>query len=539
MSRWAIWASSPARRPWTALTIAGLAVIAAVFGILRMAPNATLGAVFGKHDRAAAALGRVLDSFSAIDELQLLVSDERAGVAPEASAESLVAFARRLESALRGWDRATPLVTHISYAADPGMAEFFTRVVVPAGAYYLSDLGPLESRLTLDAMREQLARNEALIAAPGPAAGGLAKELLKDPLRLRELAPERLRSSLAAPMKTFLGRPEFVSADGRHLLIRIGGRRAVSDLAFARTITGTVRDAIDGKSPDGAINPDGLRVELSGAYAIATTSERAMRADMSTSIWGSVLAFQVLFLIAYRNVLSFLLAFVPVVAGNAVAFGAYSLHSTDITPITAVIGSLLAGLGIEYSIHFLTQYEAERGTGASPLEACERVAAELVPPALVGCGTSIVGFLSLSLSSVSSVRAFAILGSLGLAFTVLATILLMPALMILIERHAPRLVRAKGPRFGAEWLVRIAARWPRRVLSVAAAVVVLLLGVVLLHPTGRLAFESDLSVMHPQPNAALRTQERIAATFGDVAESLIIHVEAGSAEEMVARTHEV
>ncbi|MFN0131527.1 MAG: hypothetical protein ACKVW3_03190, partial [Phycisphaerales bacterium] len=42
-----------------------------------------------------------------------------------------------------------------------------------------------------------------------------------------------------------------------------------------------------------------------------------------------------------------------------------------------------------------------------------------------------------------------------------------------------------------------------------------------------------------QPNAALRTQERIAATFGDVAESLIIHVEAGSAEEMVARTHEV
>ncbi|MBL9030696.1 MAG: MMPL family transporter [Phycisphaerae bacterium] len=531
------WASVPARRPWTALAVAGVALVLAVVGISRMSPNATLGAVFGKHDKAAAALGRVLDSFSAIDELQLLVSDEGGGEA-EASAERLVGFARRLEAALRGWERSRGLVTHISYAADAGMVDFFAKVVAPAGAYYLPELGPLAERLRPEAMREQIARNEGLIAAPGPAAGALARELLKDPLRLRELAPEQMRSSLASPMRTFKGRAEFVSEDGRHLLVRIGGTRAVSDLGFSREIVGAVRGAVEGKSPAGAINVDGLRVAYSGAYAIATTSERAMRADMSANVWGSTLAFQVLFLLAYRNVLSFVLAFVPVVVGNAVAFGAYSLHSTDITPITAVIGSLLAGLGIEYSIHFLTQYEAERERGASPAEACARVSEELIPPALVGCGTSIVGFLSLAVSSVASVRAFAMLGSLGLAFSVVATLALMPALMVLIERHCPRLVRQKGARFGGEWLVRIAGRRPGLSLVGMGVLVAAMGGAIAWNP-GRLAYETDLSVMHPQPNEALRTQERIAATFGDVAESLIIHVEAGTAEGMVSRAHEV
>jgi len=531
--RWEHLFGAPARRPWLTLVITVLLLALSMAGLLRMRPNATLTAVFGKHDPATSALGKILNDFSAADEVLLLVTDEDAAAPAEVSAERLRQFGTRLESALHAAPGSTELISHVYWGADQGFIDYFTKVVAPAGVYYLSDLTPLVHRLRPEEMKEQIKRNEAMIGAPGPGAGALAKQLLKDPLRFRDLVDESMRGSLASPIKTYQGGRKFITPDGKSLLVRIGGRSPVSDLDHAKAITALVT-----RTAEASIGPDRLRVEYSGAYAIASATERAMRSDMSGNIWGSMIAFQLLFLVAYRGLLSFVLAFIPVVVGNVAAFGAFSLHSTDITPIVAVIGSLLAGLGIEYTVHFLTQYEAIRSEGLSPLEACEKTTADLIAPVLVGCGTSIVGFMSVVLSNVVSVRAFAILGSLGLALTVLATFALMPAMMVLIEKHWPKLVRAKGKRFGAEWLIRGAAARPRMWIAVSGVLIAAGVAVLIARPGG-LQFETDLSVMHAQPNAPLEVQKKLADRFGDIAESLIVHIEAGSAEELVSRAHQV
>lgn len=532
--RWEHLFGAPARRPWLTLVITGVLLMLSVAGLLRMRPNATLAAVFGKHDPATSALGKVLSDFPAADEVLLLVTDDDAAASAEASAARLAQFGARFDLALRAAPGNTELVSHIFWRADQGFIDYFTQVIAPAGVYYLNDLSPLLERLRPEEMKEQIKRNEAMIAAPGLGAGALAKQLLKDPLRFRDLVDQSMRDSLASPIKTYGGGREFISTNGKSLLVRVGGRRPVSDLGHARAITELVKKMAE--RPD--VNADRLQVEYSGAYAIAAASERAMRSDMTGNIWGSIVAFQLLFLVAYRGLLSFVLAFIPVLIGNVAAFGAFSLHSTDITPIVAVIGSLLAGLGIEYTVHFLTQYEALRVQGLEPAQACERTGADLMAPVLVGCGTSIVGFMSVVLSNVVSVRAFAILGSLGLALTVLATFALMPAMMVLIERHWPRLVRAKGQRFGAEWLIRVAAARPRMWIGVSGVLIAAGIAVLAANPDG-LRFETDLSVMHARPNAPLEVQNKLAERFGDVAESLIVHIEAGSADELVSRAHRV
>ena len=533
--RWEGFFAAPARRPWLTLAVTGVVLVLSVLGVSRMRPNATLGAVFGGHDPVATAMGRILSDFPAADEVLVLVTDPGAGDASE-SAARLHRYGTRFEAALRASPRAAELVSHITWAADQEFIDYFTKVVAPEGVYYLGNIQPLIDRLRPEEMKAQIQRNEAMIAAPGPGAGALAKQLLKDPLRFRELVDDSMRQSLAAPIRTYNGGPEFISEDGRSLLIRVGGRRPVSDLDHATAITSLVQGVVDG---GGAGAADHLRVELSGAYPIAAASAKAMRSDMGSNIWGSLVAFQILFLLAYRGVLSFLLAIVPVIIGNLAAFGAFSLHSTDITPIVAVIGSLLAGLGIEYSVHYLTQYEAFRAEGLDPIRACGRTGADLFPPVLVGCGTSVIGFMSVILSNVVSIRSFAVLGSLGLALTVAATLAMMPAMLVLVDRYAPGLVRNKGARFGAEWLVRIAAARPRMWIGVSAVAAAVALTIVIAHPTGALRFESDLSVMHARPNPPLEAQQRIADKFGDVAESLFVYISANSADELVSRAHEV
>lgn len=527
---------APARRPWLTLCVTAIVLGLSLAGVLRMRPNATLTAVFGKHDPATSALAKILNDFSAADEVLLLVTDADAAAAPEVSAARLRKFGARFEANARTAPEYAELVSHVFWSADQAFIDYFTKVVAPAGVYYLKDAGPLVDRLKPEEMKEQIKRNEAMIAAPGPGAGALAKQLLKDPLRFRDLVDDSMRGSLASPMRTFAGGRDFISADGKSLLIRVGGHKPVSDLGHSKAITALVKRAAEGSGKDGPVNADHLVIEYTGAYAIAAASEAAMRSDMAGNIWGSLIAFQLLFLVAYRGLLSFVLAIIPVVIGNVAAFGAFSLISTDITPIVAVIGSLLAGLGIEYTVHFLTQYEAFRSEGLDPLTACEKTSADLMAPVLVGCGTSIVGFMSAVLSNVVSVRAFAMLGSLGLALTVLAVFALMPAMMVLIERHWPRLVRMKGQRFGAEWLIRIAAARPRMWIAVSGALILAGAAVLLARPGG-LRFETDLSVMHAHPNAPLEAQKKLATRFGDVAESLLVHIQAGSPEELVSRAH--
>jgi uncharacterized protein len=524
----------PARRPWATLAITALVTSISILGIMRMRPTTALGAVFGRGDAAAAALDRILADFSAADEIQVLVTDEGQARDPHESAARLRAFATRFEQRLLSSpDRA--MVSRLSWKVDPALLDYFVDVVVPAGAYILPDLAALHERLAPDSMREQIRQNEAMIAAPGPGAAALSKQLLRDPLRFRELIDQSMRSSLASPIRTLDGGPEFISEDGKHLLIRVGGHRPVSDLDHAQRITDAVRRAMDGPG----VNADHLRIDLSGAYAIADASSRSMRSDMTGNIYGSLIALQLLFLLAYRGVLSFPVAIIPVVVGNAVAFGAFSLYSTDITPIIAVIGSLLAGLGIEYSVHYLTHFEARRNQGMDPAAACEHASIDLAPTLAVGCATSIVGFMAAVLSSLPSIRSFAILGSLGLALTVLATLTVMPALMVIIDRHAPVLTRTKGARFSSSWLIRLAAARPRVWITATSIAALVAVAITVMHPTGRLRFESDLTAMHPRPNAPLSNQKKVADIFGDVAESLLVHIDADSPEQLVSRAHEV
>ncbi len=520
----------PSRRPWTALALAAVLTAISALGILRMRPNTSLGAVFGRGDAAAGALDRILADFSAADEIHILVTDESPGERPA----RLRAFAERFERTLLASPDAR-LITHISWKADPAFLDYFAKVVAPAGAYYLPSLDPLKARLAPDQIRAQIRQNEAMIAAPGPGAAALSKQLLRDPLRFRDLIDESLRSSLASPMRTLDNGQEFISQDGKHLLIRIGGHKPVSDLDHAQAITAAVERALAAPG----VNADHLWIDLAGAYAIASTSSTAMRSDMVGNIYGSILALQVLFLLAYRGVLNFLISFLPVVVGNVIAFGVFSLYSTDVTPIIAVIGSLLAGLGVEYSVHFLTHFEARRAEGLDPAAACERTTIDLAPAVAVGCVTSMVGFLAAVLSTLPSLRSFAILGSLGLALTVLATLTVMPALMIVIERHLPSLARIKGARFGSTWLIRLAAAKPKLWIAVLSALAAAGIGIIVLHPTGTLGFESDLAAMHPQPNPPLSNQQKVADIFGDVAESLLVHIDADTPEQLVSRAHEV
>jgi predicted RND superfamily exporter protein len=78
-----------------------------------------------------------------------------------------------------------------------------------------------------------------------------------------------------------------------------------------------------------------------------------------------------------------------------------------------------------------------------------------------------------------------------------------------------------------------------RAFIAAVAVVAVAAIAVLLWPGAVLPLESDLTVMHPRPNAPLAAQDRIADRFGISPDTMVVHLSAATEPDLIRLAHEV
>jgi hypothetical protein len=530
-----------ARRSRTTLVVGALVAGAALLSASRIQPSGSIESMLAGGE-ASRTLARIIERFGVADDLILLVSSQptEGSAAPATAArERLVAFAGQVEAALRDSPVLAAMCTDVTYAPPPQIASFIRDHLVPAGLWYLDDAGfaELRERLGAEGIREQILRNEDLLSAPGVGGPTVTKAVLRDPLRLHELLLASLADRFPAldPLDT---NPLFLSRDGRTLMIRLTGARPASDLDFARTFVREVARLVE------RIQPADLSVEYTGAYAIATTAERSIRRDMIGSMTGSIVLLLLLFLLAYRRVTGFLPAMVPVGFGIVLAFGAGAWMFPRLTPAAGAIGAVLAGLSIDYSIHFLSHFAHEPRDGGDSRAAAERALSHVGPALAAACLTSVIGFLAIAQSSVPALRQFAWLGVIGLTGAFLATVTLLPAVLCMSTRGrwgGNVMVPQSGIVFGAAVtsLVCFATRNARICSGLLGVVMLAALVSAFSSPGELVRIEHDLTVMHPRPNRPLELQHTLAERFGFDPDALLIHLQATDTDALIRSAHDV
>jgi uncharacterized protein len=500
----------PVHQPRLTLMAAGLAMLAALVGATHLRFQASLDAMFPRHDRAADAMERILDRFDTADELVVLVTGDP---------DRLSAFDDRFSQAVSAGP-AGQLAMKVVIGTDPDAEQFVEHELAPAALFYLNDdeLAAARLRLSPRGMREQLAGDRAMLAQPGPGAGAIAKALMADPLDLHQFLLPRLAAA----------NPARDVPDAQ--LIRVLGRRPPTDLTYAAQLTESISAAARQAAPEG------IQVSLAGAYAVAAEDQAAIRRDAIESITGSVLLLLLLFVAVYRRPIRlFHFAFAPVAIGIFWGFGAYGFLRGQVSPIAAVIGGVLAGMGIDYSVLYLTRFEDLRLGGATAREAAEQTAADISAAIFAAFVTSVAGFLAIGFSSVKALRDFAIMGTLGLAGSFIAALMVGPALLVLLpeRRVRPAFRFTMNPLLG--WMIR-----HRMGLFAAAGAIALGCIVIIAMPGDRLIQpESDLTAMHPRPNAALDTETEITRRFGVAPGVLLLDTQAPDEKSLLTLSHEI
>lgn len=532
------------RHPWWTLLLSGAITALAVQQVSQLRPIASLRNVMPGDDAAARAMNRIIEGFSITDELQLLVAwpENRAAGSLEIGAV-LIQFAERLASAIRSDERTDKLCGAIRFRAPSDFRLFLTEVMVP-GAWHYADEATrqaLRQRLTPHAMREEIRRCAESLAAGG-GGGVMVKALAQDVLGLHNiLGPvfsARL-SPLAGVFSTELvqgGDDALLTPNRRALLIRIGGMRPVSDLEYARDLALAIRE----KAND--VNSDKLDLEFAGAYPIAEFAERSIRADMIRSIVVALVLLQILFWFAFRDLRSFPMAIVSVASGCMLGFAVYAQFASELTPLTAAIGAVLAGLGVDYAIHVLSHYRHARREGMGAEAAVGQMLSTVGPAMVTACGTSVLGLLVVARSQVPALREFALLGALGLAGSLVMTVLVLPALLSIVEGKADS-GAVSSQAVGRVCHSPSAASTPSRSVWSALAfwsIASLIAGCFAIAVLGGWPeFEDDLTVLHPRPNPALAAQAHLTELFGNVADPLLVYLRADSAEDLVSLAYDV
>ncbi len=251
-----------------------------------------------------------------------------------------------------------------------------------------------------------------------------------------------------------------------------------------------------------------------GVYAI---QKDEMEAGTHDTIFNFITAFilvLLLFMVSFRMVSSPFLAMTSLMLGIIWAVGLTYIFYGRLNISTAMIGPVLIGLGVDYSIHFLSGYTQARyrglGVGESIVDSFARVGRGI----LTGALTTAVAFMSFVLVKISIIRELGIVIGSGILLTFIATITTLPIFLIFIEKMKSRFKKREKRLSGSmefEFLGRVGEFVMRKHIWVILAVVVVTAGAVLLIP--KLYFTGDLKKIEAEGLKSLELMDKIQEKF--------------------------
>ncbi|GLI45757.1 efflux RND transporter permease subunit [Methanoculleus bourgensis] len=108
----------------------------------------------------------------------------------------------------------------------------------------------------------------------------------------------------------------------------------------------------------------------------------------------------------------------------------------DYTPLTAVLGSMTIGVASEYTILIMERCEEELARGMEFLDAIQTAVQKIGTAVTVSGMTTVFGFAALTLSTFNIISNFGIVTVISVGFSLVGAIVVMPAVLALMYRHA-------------------------------------------------------------------------------------------------------
>jgi len=252
---------------------------------------------------------------------------------------------------------------------------------------------------------------------------------LEDPLDF-----ESLEKKYTAKLKQYHG-----SDDEKSLIMHIFPNFDVSDIRKCRVLENEVMFSIS-KIP----GIDNFKIHITGEVKETLGEEGRLIKEVFDTGWVSIITICIILMIFYFRIpLGPILALLPLAMGITWTLALAYLFIGHLTMITLSLGIILLGLGLDAALHLLARYVEERRKNLSAEIAFETIILETGPAISTGALTSAAAFFAITITEFKGFYEFGLIAGLGMVCTMVAILLIFPALLILLEKH--HLVVVFGP----------------------------------------------------------------------------------------------
>lgn len=254
----------------------------------------------------------------------------------------------------------------------------------------------------------------------------------------REIA--ELKNSIYDTPSDLRGR--FVSDDYTLGIIYIYTRDLGGEQKANNILVRDLRDVIEYVE-----KPDDASYTLSGYSVLDSLLLKLMGTGQERTFLISLALIVAVLFTTFRSLVGVVLPLIPVLFSIIATMATMGLLGMPITVVSMVTSALLLGIGIDFSIHFLSRYNEEREKGRSVEDALEITARSVGRAIFATTVTTMFGFLSLMSMTLSPIADFGKATAIGILYSAIFVPLVVPSMIILKERHIPKisLSRKKTP----------------------------------------------------------------------------------------------
>ena len=226
----------------------------------------------------------------------------------------------------------------------------------------------------------------------------------------------------------------YVSPDRRMLIMLIKPRFDFSNIARSNALNKTIEDAVRKLG----IEQRGVKVEYTGAFAQYPYQYKILGESLvTTGLLALVLIALILFFFVRKKRLIGAML-VSLIYALVVTFGVSYLIYGELNLVTSMMGGILAGLGIDFGIHFMSRFREEFSRGTELRLAMRESIMSTGSAAIWSASTTAAAFIALIVSDFRGFSEFGVLSAVGILITALVMFFFTPLQILVALEFFPQ-----------------------------------------------------------------------------------------------------
>lgn len=151
------------------------------------------------------------------------------------------------------------------------------------------------------------------------------------------------------------------------------------------------------------------------------------------SLFTSLLVVAIVVALFFRSAVAGILCSVPIAFALVILFGLMGYLGIELNIITALLTSIMIGVGVDYSIHFLWRFKKLKEQAYDNNEAVSKSLTSIGRGIIFNALSVVIGFTALTVSNFMPIRFFGLLIIISISACLFAALFILPALCVIFE----------------------------------------------------------------------------------------------------------